>query len=99
MESAFRNMILLTRGTLRVTFGRPWLSRRAEDRMFASWDAIYRQIRRRKLAAGIVAKAPADTTLLHLGNVITVLKKDHGTPRAFPMPTRKEIRELAAATA
>lgn len=99
MESAFRNMILLTRGTLRVMFGRPWLSRKEEDRMFASWDAIYREIRRRKLAEGIIPKAPADTTQLHQGNVILTLKKDHSTPRSFPMPTKKEVRELAAATA
>jgi hypothetical protein len=61
------------------------MPRKEEDAFFASWDGIYREVRRRNLASGAAIEAPSDTTKLHERNVTKLLKETHAVPRRIPL--------------
>ena len=67
--------------TAKTRFGKRWMPIDEERRMFASWDAVFRHIRRAKQEAGVTLPAPADTTELHRGNVQVALRREHAAPR------------------
>jgi len=66
------------------TLGPRWMPRRDEARVFVGWDDLCRALRRKKIAQGIAALAPADSTELHKVNVIKAIHKDHQLVQSFP---------------
>lgn len=85
LQTAFRNGVKSAWDTVRARFKPAWLPANEEARMFEGWDAIYREIRRAKLAEGLIQKLPADTSQLHLGNYVPNLRADHGHARVFDL--------------
>jgi len=83
LQSAFRNGMTSALTTLACAFKRRWMPRQEEAAMFARWDDIYRQIREEKRRQGTLIPAPADTTQIHKGNVIDLLRKGHETQQVF----------------
>ena len=65
--------------------------------MMAKWDDIYREIRRRNLSEGIAVAGPADTSLLHRGNVVTKLRRDHENARSFSVADEPAQPEASVA--
>ena len=55
--------------------------------MFENWEAIYRELRRTKLADGLIQQLPADTSKLHLSNYVPMLQADHRNARSFNLPS------------
>jgi anaerobic magnesium-protoporphyrin IX monomethyl ester cyclase len=86
LETVARNALTSGLETIRVRFSPRYMTRADERAMFASWDAIYRQIREQKLACDAATRAPADTTELHRANVIPVLAREHATARTITAP-------------
>lgn len=86
LETAFRNGAKSAYDTIRAQFKPAWLSSREETRMFESWEAIYREIRRAKLTDGLIQQLPADTSKLHLSNYVPMLHADHRNARSFNLP-------------
>jgi anaerobic magnesium-protoporphyrin IX monomethyl ester cyclase len=86
VETVARNALTSGLETIRVRFSPRYMTRADERAMFASWDAIYRQIREQKLACDAAPRAPADTTELHRANVIPVLAREHATARTITAP-------------
>jgi anaerobic magnesium-protoporphyrin IX monomethyl ester cyclase len=82
LETAFRNGLTSGLDTVRAAFGPRYMTKADELAMFASWDPIYRAVRKQKLDHGVVTLAPADTTELHRTNVIAALSKEHGAARS-----------------
>jgi hypothetical protein len=85
LQTAFRNAFRSALDTLRTQFKPGWISRREERELFANWDAVYREIRRQRLALGVSVPMPADTTELHKTNVIAGLRADHETSHSLPV--------------
>jgi radical SAM superfamily enzyme YgiQ (UPF0313 family) len=85
LQTAFRNAMTSGLDTARTRFKKRWMPLDEERRMFASWDAIFRDIRRAKRDAGISLPAPEDTTRLHTGNVQAALRREHDVPRRIPL--------------
>jgi len=83
LETVARNAMISGLETIRASFSPRYMKKSEERAMFASWDPIYRRIRKQKLACGASTLAPADTTELHRANVIAVLAKEHGTVRTI----------------
>ena len=81
MQTALRNGLRTTWETVGARFKPRWVPRDVERRYFDGWTEIYRRIREKKVAAGIVAPAPTDTTELQRHNVGSALERDHRTPR------------------
>ena len=77
LAGAFQNAFFSSFQSLKVQFGKRWITRQQENELFADWDQIYRTIRRQKVAAGTVLKPPAETTDLHKTNVIKVVRHEH----------------------
>jgi radical SAM superfamily enzyme YgiQ (UPF0313 family) len=90
LQTAFRNAVHGTWDTIRVQFKKGWLPRRDEAGMFESWNAIYQEVRRGKIAQGVSVTAPADTTELHKQNVVVALRREHEQPRTLPVPALSE---------
>ncbi len=61
--------------------GARWMSLAEEERLFAPWDAIYREVTRQRRAAGVEAIPPIDPRQLHTQNHVATLKPDHEAPR------------------
>ncbi|HKH03708.1 MAG TPA: hypothetical protein VKA65_00990, partial [Acidimicrobiales bacterium] len=99
LQSAFRNGVLSAVDTLKVKPRRGWMPRKDEEAFFASWDGIYREVRRRNLASGAAVEAPADTTKLHERNVTKLLKSTHGTARRIPLSVTVSHAETPAEAA
>ena len=69
-------------GSLKMTFGGSrWMPVDEETRLFAPWDAVYRQISRRRREAGVEAAPPLDSRELQNLNVIHALRRDHDVSR------------------
>ncbi len=81
LQTAFRNGVVSAWDTVKTQFGRGWRPRGAERRMFEEWDAVYREIRKKKLAEGIEPVAPVDTRELYRRNVVPTLRQDHERAR------------------
>ena len=81
LQSAFSNALASARDSAVVRLQPGWLPEAEERAMFEGWDAAYRETRRRNIAAGIAAPAPADTSRLHEANVVAALRREHTTPR------------------
>ncbi|MFI5348719.1 MAG: hypothetical protein ACHQ2Z_04180, partial [Elusimicrobiota bacterium] len=86
LQTAFRNGMTSAWDCIRVQFKPGWMPRKKEFEMFENWDKIFETIRRQKRASGVYAAAPADTSQLHLVNVIPLVRQDHGTSRVFSIP-------------
>jgi len=86
LPTAFRNAAGSLWHTLRTRFTKGWMPRVEEAALFEGWDAIYREIRRQRLAAGVSAPAPRDTRELHRRNIVVALRRDHQTPRTVSWP-------------
>ena len=86
LQTAFRNGMTSAWDCMRVQFKPGWMPRKQEFEMFENWDAIFESIRRQKRAGGVYAAAPADTSQLHLVNVIPLVRQDHGASRIFSIP-------------
>ncbi len=78
---AIRNAMMSGWDTLRTRFARAWMPRAEEERLFEGWDEIYRTIHASKRQAGVTTAPPADTTQLHLRNVLGTLRREHGEAR------------------
>lgn len=83
LQTAVRNGIILAWHSMTACFGRRWLPRSEEKKLFEGWDAIYREIHRRKLEAGVRRPSVADPARLHEHNVIEELREEHGMPRVL----------------
>jgi len=83
LESALRNTLKSTRDSVLAAFSARYMPRADERAMFATWDAVHRQVREEKLATGAVTRAPADTAELHRVNVIPALVREHATHRSI----------------
>jgi len=87
LETAFRNGVKSAWDTIRAQFKPAWLPKRKEAQMFENWEAIYRELRRAKLADGLIQQLPADTSKLHLSNYVPMLHADHRNARSFNIPS------------
>jgi radical SAM superfamily enzyme YgiQ (UPF0313 family) len=85
LQTAFRNGMVSGLETAKAKARRGWMTRAEEREMFASWDAIYREIRERNVQAGVHVLAPADTRALRDNNVIRELKTEHSKRRRIPV--------------
>jgi len=83
LQSAFRNGLTSALATLICGLKKRWMPQDEEAKMFAGWDDIYRHIREIKRQQDTLAPAPADTTEIHKGNVIDLLRKGHETQQVF----------------
>lgn len=84
LQSVIRNAVHSLWITMAVRTRPGWMTRRAERRFFAGWDAIYREIRRRNLEQGAAEPAPADSRELHRRSVVPLLARTHGVRRTVP---------------
>lgn len=75
-KNGVASLALMLRGTR-------WMPLDEEKALFAPWDAIYRDIRQRRRAAGIEPVAPSDPRELHEQNYTQTLRPDHDAPRHF----------------
>ncbi|MSO92263.1 MAG: B12-binding domain-containing radical SAM protein [Rhodospirillales bacterium] len=100
LAGAVHNAVTSSWQSLKAQFGRRWLSPEQDQAMFREWDAIYRSIRKHNLAVGAAKISPADTTELHRGNVIDVIRLNHETPRQMTikpdLPSGRADLPLAA---
>ncbi|HQW19302.1 MAG TPA: radical SAM protein [Rhodocyclaceae bacterium] len=87
LQTAFRNGVKSAYDSIRARFKPAWLPRQEEARMFENWEAIYRELRRTKLADGLIQQLPADTSKLHLSNYVPMLQADHRNARSFNLPS------------
>jgi hypothetical protein len=85
LQTAFRNGMVSGLETLKAKARQGWMPRDEERRMFASWDAIFREIREKNLRDGVQLLAPADTRELRDTNVIRQLKTSHAKRRRIPV--------------
>lgn len=83
LQTAFRNGMISAWDCVKVRFKPGWMSLHEERELFKTWDAVFRNIRRQKASQGVYAAAPADTSQLHLTNVIPLVRQDHGASRVF----------------
>jgi radical SAM superfamily enzyme YgiQ (UPF0313 family) len=87
LQTAFRNGLKSAYDTVKAQLKPGWIPRQEELQMFENWEAIYREIRRAKLADGRILQLPADTNKLHLMNYVPALRADHGNARRFNLPS------------
>ncbi len=85
LQTALRNGVTSFWETLIAQFGPRWMSKADERELFADWDQIYREARKRKFELGVALPAPADTAELHRANVTPALVADHGVRKEFPV--------------
>ena len=60
-----------------------WISKGEEKLLFSEWNKIYKDIRNKKIASGVIEKSPVESTDLHKVNVISAIVKDHSTNNLF----------------
>jgi radical SAM superfamily enzyme YgiQ (UPF0313 family) len=85
LQTAVRNGVKLAWHSVTACFGPRWIRRSEEKGLFDGWDAIYREIHERKIAAGARRPSVADAAQLHEHNVIDQIKEEHNTPRVFAL--------------
>jgi hypothetical protein len=84
MPVAFKNGLRNGWGIIKLRLTKaPWMPRSEEQAMFASWDKIYRDLRRQVIDMGAAIPSPEDTTELHKSNVIKILRVNHETERTI----------------
>ena len=86
LQTALRVMLKNTGIAVAVKVGRRWMPRREERRMFAGWDALYRDVVAGRHTAGVESDRPFVATDLHAHNVVDGLRLDHESTRAFRLP-------------
>jgi hypothetical protein len=87
LEAALRNGIKSAYDSIKARLRPAWLSSKKELQMFENWDTIYRELRRTKLADGLIQQLPVDTSKLHLSNYVPMLRADHKNARSFTVPS------------
>ena len=97
LETALHHAVVSAWYTLGTRFGRGWLPRAEERRLFEGWDAIYRGIRAQQRAAGVLADTATDPTRLYQDNVVTALRRNHDTSRRFAAPLTPPMPTLRSA--
>ena len=85
LQTAFRNGMVSGIETAKAKVRHGWMARDEEKQMFASWDAIFREIREKNVRDGVHVLAPADTRELRDNNVIRELKATHAKRRRIPV--------------
>ena len=73
--------------SIEVLFGDRWMPAAEEARLFEPWDAIYREISRRRREDGIEHAPPLDSRELQSRNFSQALRLDHGTARQLQLET------------
>lgn len=68
-----------------LLFGERWMPQDEEERLFAPWPEIYREIARRRCEAGIQAPAPLDSRALQHNNFTRTLRSDHDVSRRLQL--------------
>ena len=87
LQMALLNVLKSAYDTLIARAKPAWLPSRQEAQMFGNWETIYRELRRTKLADGLIQQLPADTSELHLSNYVPMLQADHRNARSFNLPS------------
>jgi hypothetical protein len=82
METAVRYGVMTGLQTITAALHPRYMKRSAENRMFASWDGIYRRIYEQKLACGAITRLSLDP-VPQPANVIPMLLQDHATARTI----------------
>ena len=91
LQMAFRNGTKSTYDIIKTRIKPGWITHDEELRMFENWEKIYREIRRAKLAEGLIQQLPIDTSKLHLSNYVPTLHADHRNARSFNLPSATTV--------
>jgi len=95
LETAFHHAFVSAWYTVQTRFGRAWMPRADERRLFEGWDAIYRGIRAQQRATGVLAETATDPTRLYQENVVTALRRNHDTSHRFAATPTPPIADSA----
>ena len=82
LQTALYNAINSMKDTIRSKKQR-WISKVKKSYYFQSGNKIYKDIRNKKIASGVIEKSPVESTDLHKVNVISAIVKDHSTNKRF----------------
>lgn len=82
METAVRHGVTTAIQTITAALQPRYMNRSEENRMFASWDQLYRRVYEQKLACGSITRLSPDQQL-HQANVVPMLVRDHSTARTI----------------
>ena len=82
LQTALLNAFNSMKDTIRSKKKR-WISKGEEKLLFSEWNKIYKDIRNKKIASGVIEKSPVESTDLHKVNVISAIVKDHSTNKRF----------------
>lgn len=77
LQTALSNALKSGIDAIKAKQRKPWMSVTEEKNLFASWDAIYRNIREQRIETGIAELAPSDSNELHKRNIAQLIRREH----------------------
>ncbi len=85
LQTAFRTGILNTWYTIKSLIVPRWIPRAQEDAMISNWDAIYREIRKKMLASGVISRGLEDPRDMAHTNIIPALRREHAATNVLEL--------------